>query len=156
MIELNIFILTKDFNQNELKQFYLSKVLKIQEDLTSLNAQKQRLYDMHMMYAAKYAADNTLSRDKRRAEDALEEMTDIEERNITPLRDKLNIYQNIIKGEEGTITKYPLNFSIDLQYFINLDPDYVVDLLKDMKVINQDLQSDKCDDGKREKHIILI
>ena len=35
----------KDFNQNELKQFYLSKVLKIQEDLTSLNAQKQRLYD---------------------------------------------------------------------------------------------------------------
>ena len=78
-------------------------------------------------------------------------MTDIEERNITPLRDKLNIYQNIIKGEEGTITKIPLNFSIDLQYFINLDPDYVVDLLKDMKVINQDLQSDKCDDGKREK-----
>ena len=46
MIELNIFILTKkDFNQNELKQFYLSKVLKIQEDLTSLNAQKQRLYE---------------------------------------------------------------------------------------------------------------
>ena len=77
------------------------------------------------MHAAKYAADNTLSRDKRKAEEALEDMTNIDTRDIPRVRNKLNIYQNIITVEEESITKIPLKFSIDFYYFQFINKNYI-------------------------------